>query len=70
MGSDTNDTQRILVVDDERIQRLLICRGVEALGFKADAVADLEQAAQRLAERSYDVVLLDLALGETEGSAC
>src|SRR4051812_16016162 len=67
MDSAPSEDHRILVVDDERIQRLLLTRGVETLGFHADAVADLAEAARLLSERRYEVILLDLALGESEG---
>ncbi|MGE0224406.1 MAG: EAL domain-containing protein [Acetobacteraceae bacterium] len=59
--------QRLLVVDDERIQRLILTRGAEALGYQADSAATLEEAAEFLAQRRYQVVLLDLSLGESEG---
>jgi EAL domain-containing protein (putative c-di-GMP-specific phosphodiesterase class I) len=55
------------VVDDERIQRMIVARAVEQMGFAADSAATLEEATQRLAECRYDAVVLDLSLGETEG---
>jgi EAL domain-containing protein (putative c-di-GMP-specific phosphodiesterase class I) len=61
------DTRRILVVDDERIQRMIVTREVRSLGFEADGAATLEEASACLARQAYDVVLLDLSLGETEG---
>jgi EAL domain-containing protein (putative c-di-GMP-specific phosphodiesterase class I) len=64
---EVNPPRRLLVVDDERIQRMIISRAVESLGFIADAAGTLEEAATRLAERRYDAVVLDLSLGEAEG---
>ncbi len=59
--------RRLLVVDDEPIQRLIIARGVEAIGFHVDGADSLTMASDRLAEACYDVVVLDLSLGEAEG---
>ncbi|MDR3537788.1 MAG: EAL domain-containing response regulator, partial [Acetobacteraceae bacterium] len=59
--------RHLLVVDDERIQRMIVSRAVESLGFVADSAATLEEASERLAERHYDAVVLDLSLGESEG---
>lgn len=67
MESGPSAARRLLVVDDERIQRMIVSRAVEALGFVADAAATLEEAAQHLSERRYDAVVLDLSLGESEG---
>jgi EAL domain-containing protein (putative c-di-GMP-specific phosphodiesterase class I)/ActR/RegA family two-component response regulator len=64
---EANAPRRLLVVDDERIQRMIVSRAVESLGFIADAAGTLEEAAARLAERRYDAVVLDLSLGESEG---
>jgi len=59
--------KRLLVVDDERIQRALVTRAVMPLGYVVDAVADLREAAAHLVQFRYDAVVLDLSLGETEG---
>jgi EAL domain-containing protein (putative c-di-GMP-specific phosphodiesterase class I)/ActR/RegA family two-component response regulator len=60
-------SKRLLVVDDERIQRMIIMRAVAPLGYAVDAAATLHDAAAHLAEHLYDAVVLDLSLGETEG---
>ncbi len=67
MESGHSPARRLLVVDDERIQRMIVSRAVESLGFIADSAATLEEASQRLSERRYDAVVLDLSLGESEG---
>lgn len=59
--------KRLLVVDDERVQRVLVMRAVEPLGFIVDAAADLPDATAHLSRTRYDAVILDLSLGETEG---
>lgn len=63
----TDDRQHLLVVDDEPIQRLIVMRAVEPLGFTVDGAADIEEAAALLANKNYDAVVLDLSLGATEG---
>jgi EAL domain-containing protein (putative c-di-GMP-specific phosphodiesterase class I)/ActR/RegA family two-component response regulator len=63
----TDSNQRLLVVDDERIQQLIVTRAVESLGFDVDVAADLDEAARALSRHSYDVVVLDLSLGAREG---
>ena len=55
------------MVDDERIQRLIITRGAEAMGYQVESAATLEEAAEHLAHVRYDVVLLDLSLGDNDG---
>jgi DNA-binding response OmpR family regulator len=58
---------RILVVEDEpRIARLLT-RALGGHGFQADCVHDGGAALDRLRERTYDLVLLDLLLPGLDG---
>jgi EAL domain-containing protein (putative c-di-GMP-specific phosphodiesterase class I)/AmiR/NasT family two-component response regulator len=61
--------RRLLVVDDERVQRTIIVRSVEHLGFAIDSAATLAEAAQHIAIHRYDAVVLDLSLGENDGLA-
>jgi EAL domain-containing protein (putative c-di-GMP-specific phosphodiesterase class I) len=56
-----------LVVDDERIQRMIITRVVASMGYAADSAGTLEDAAALLSTYRYDAVVLDLSLGESEG---
>ncbi len=60
-------TRRLLVVDDERIQRMILVRAVAPMGYTVDAAASLREAAVQLAANQYEAVVLDLSLGETEG---
>src|SRR5208282_5074167 len=59
--------RRLLVVDDERIQRLIVTRAVESVGYVVDGAADLDEAAEFLSRRRYDAIVLDLSLGAREG---
>jgi EAL domain-containing protein (putative c-di-GMP-specific phosphodiesterase class I)/ActR/RegA family two-component response regulator len=59
--------KRLLVVDDERVQQTLVSRAVTPMGYVVDTAADLQQATAHLSAHSYEAVVLDLSLGETEG---
>ena len=53
----------ILLVDDDRPLREMLTRSFEREGHRVTAVPDGETALDAASERSYDVVLLDVALG-------
>ena len=63
----TDSSRRLLVVDDERIHRLIVTRAVESVGFIVDGAADFDEAVEFLSLRKYDAVVLDLSLGAREG---
>ena len=60
---------RVLVVEDNRVNRLLLCRSVELLGHRVEAVENgrLALAALRAvgaqAELPFDLILLDQSVG-------
>src|SRR5918912_2523891 len=53
----------ILLVDDDRPLREMLTRSFEREGHRVTAVPDGEAALDAAAERAYDIVLLDVALG-------
>jgi DNA-binding response OmpR family regulator len=53
----------ILLVDDDRPLREMLSRSFEREGHRVTAVADGDAALEAAAERPFDVVLLDVALG-------
>jgi DNA-binding response OmpR family regulator len=53
----------ILLVDDDRPLREMLTRSFEREGHRVTAVPDGDTALDAAQERSYDVVLLDVALG-------
>jgi DNA-binding response OmpR family regulator len=53
----------ILLVDDDQPLREMLTRSFEREGHRVTAVADGESALDAAAERPYDIVLLDVALG-------
>lgn len=58
---------RVLVVDDETVQRLLVTRAAASLGHDADAAATLAEAEALLTTHVYDVIVLDLSLHDHDG---
>ncbi len=57
----------ILIVEDEKLLRWSLEKRLTGIGHKVDAAADLAQAADLLARRQPDVVLLDLSLPDGFG---
>ncbi len=64
-----DDTPRILVVDDEEPFRRLLSRELTRKGFLVEVAEEGRQALDMLAERSYDVVLLDIMMPGMDGAA-
>ncbi|MEM1096254.1 MAG: response regulator [Bacteroidota bacterium] len=60
-------TTRILIVEDEAINQLVILRMLERLGFTADHVSDGREALDLLREQPYDVVLMDMRMPVMDG---
>jgi signal transduction histidine kinase len=58
---------RILVVDDERINRVLLSTNLDQAGYVVEEAADGEQALEMLRARAFDVVLLDLIMPRMDG---
>ncbi|HEY6438781.1 MAG TPA: EAL domain-containing response regulator, partial [Acetobacteraceae bacterium] len=67
MDTHIDTVRRLLVVDDEPVQCLIVTRAMTAFGFAADSASSLEEASNRIAEHVYDVIILDLSLREREG---
>jgi len=57
----------ILVVDDSALNRKLLLRALEREGHAVEQAADGREAMERLAHRSFDVILLDLVMPEMDG---
>ncbi|MDW4736262.1 response regulator, partial [Escherichia coli] len=60
-ASDRSKT--LLVIEDDKVQRMFVREIAEPAGFAVDEAPSLEEALQCLARRSYDTVVVDLALG-------
>lgn len=57
----------MLVVDDNRMNRLLLARSIEQQGHKVEFAENGRQALEMLNSQSYDVVLLDVLMPELDG---
>lgn len=59
--------KRILLVDDERINREVILAILETIGMKADCAANGEEAVELAGSLSYDLILMDLQMPRMDG---
>jgi CheY-like chemotaxis protein len=57
----------VLLVEDEALERQGILAELGRQGYRVDVAANGHQALQRLAERGYDAVVLDLILPDAHG---
>ncbi len=57
----------LLIVDDNKVNRLLMLRSVEMLGHRATLAENGKQAMTRLAEERFDMLLLDIEMPEMDG---
>ena len=57
----------ILIVDDDEVMRMLLRQFLEGEGYAVTEAEDGQAALERLAERSYDLVILDVNLPEIDG---
>jgi adenylate cyclase len=58
----------ILVVDDDASNRDVLCQRLEHEGYSTAAARDGREALRMLAERSFDLVLLDFMMPDMSGS--
>jgi PAS domain S-box-containing protein len=60
---------RVLIADDNEINVLVLTGLLQKWGVEPDVVKDGRQAVERVQERDYDVVLMDLRMPELDGYA-
>jgi class 3 adenylate cyclase len=58
---------RLLVVDDNKVNRLLLVRGLEQQGHSVAFAENGRQALERLRAEAFDLVLLDIEMPEMDG---
>ncbi|MEY4094948.1 MAG: Autoinducer 2 sensor kinase/phosphatase LuxQ [Acidobacteriota bacterium] len=58
---------RVLVADDNSVNRLVAQRTLQSMGIQPDLVADGAAVLARVAEANYDVLLLDVQMPELDG---
>jgi adenylate cyclase len=57
----------LLVVDDNKVNRILLARGLERQGHNVETAENGKQALERLRSDSFDLVLLDIEMPEMDG---
>lgn len=63
----TGPTPAILVVDDDQVMRMLLRQFLEGEGYAVTEAEDGRVALERLAERPFDMVILDIAMPGIDG---
>ncbi|HEX9331757.1 MAG TPA: adenylate/guanylate cyclase domain-containing protein [Anaerolineales bacterium] len=58
---------RLLVVDDNKVNRILLSRGLEGNGHKVETAENGKQALEKLRTDAFDLVLLDIEMPEMNG---
>ena len=58
---------RLLVVDDNKVNRILLSRGLEQQGHKVDTAENGRQGLEKLRANFFDLVLLDIEMPEMNG---
>ncbi len=66
-GKDVDGKKRVLIIDDEPI----ICRGLEKefidAGYEAESAGSCDGALEKIKEREFDIVFIDLVLPGKDG---
>jgi len=58
---------RLLIVDDNKVNRLLLARSVEMLGYQATLAENGKVAMGLLRDHTFDLMLLDIEMPEMDG---
>src|SRR5574342_51891 len=67
MTTARQESGRLLVVDDNKVNRILLARGLEAQGHNVETAENGKQALEKLRANSFDLVLLDIEMPEMNG---
>jgi DNA-binding response OmpR family regulator len=59
---------RLLVIDDDSLHRMVICRAAAKAGYLPAGAASYDEAARLMRETVFDCITLDLGLGDHAGS--
>ncbi len=67
MGGRAANRPRLLVIDDDNLHRMIICRIAAKAGYLPAGAATYEEAAQLAQQNPFDCITLDLSLGDHAG---
>jgi len=59
---------RLLVIDDDNLHRMIICRAAAKVGYLPAGAATYDEAAKLVQEMAFDCITLDLSLGAHAGT--
>jgi DNA-binding NtrC family response regulator len=60
-------TPRLLVIDDDNLHRMIICRVAARAGYAPAGAATYDEAAMLVQDGTFDCITLDLSLGPHAG---
>ncbi len=63
------DSSRVLIADDNKVNRLLLSRSVELLGHRVMLAENGRIALEKLQSEPFDLLLLDIEMPELDGFA-
>jgi len=63
----TESTLSILVVEDDKINRNVVCSILKAKGYNVDIACNGKEALEILEHKTFDVVLMDIRMPEMDG---
>jgi DNA-binding NtrC family response regulator len=66
-GSVQRTAPRLLVIDDDNLHRMVICRTAAKSGYLPAGAASYDEAVMLIQQGAFDCVTLDLSLGERAG---
>ena len=68
--SESPDSERILIVEDNAATRKLAARMLSSLGYRVDVAKDAEEAIDLLRTEQFDILFTDIVMpGERDGIA-
>jgi class 3 adenylate cyclase len=63
------DSSRVLIADDNKVNRLLLSRSIELLGHRVTLAENGRTALEKLRTEPFDLLLLDIEMPELDGFA-
>jgi CheY-like chemotaxis protein len=65
--ADSSALPRLLVVEDDTLHRMMICRTAAKSGYMPAGAASCDEAVKRLQKDAFDCLTLDLSMGAHDG---